>query len=112
MVQYLAQIKSPLSIDIEGPSASTYEGPITIAGICDKPGRAIALNPEDPYFYEALKTDEIIGADYARYDAWVRYLILIHQTTYSTRQVSGLILQSKDTGKQRKTTEMMSPSSA
>ena len=67
------KIKTPLSIDIEGPSAKTYEGEITVIGISPGPKKAIALMPEDPLVREALKTNEIIGANYLLYDAWVLY---------------------------------------
>jgi len=67
------KVRTPLSIDIEGPDANTYEGDITVIGICPEPKKAIALIPEDPLVKEALKTDEIIGANYLLYDSWVLY---------------------------------------
>jgi len=60
----------PISIDIEGPNAETFEGPITVVGFSPGPGRAMALDPKDPAVGDLLNRP-IIGQNYLLYDAWI-----------------------------------------
>jgi len=61
----------PISVDIEGPNAETYEGPVTVVGFSPGPSRALALAISDPTVRVILERGQIIGQNYLLYDAWI-----------------------------------------